>query len=219
MQGLNSQQLHLQRIKILKTEYPADELQQNLIRVKCTTTVTDTVSKFVPASFSELKNCSSPFCPDKTTRKCFALLRVDSQFLTKNGINCLEKAVVLATCINPDEKRKCMKPLHETAAVPENYKFHDAQISSMQLCNGNVSYEQEFGINGHLMIEVASDDHKQQPTHQDYEVITQYKLSQIPTIICFSGKIFHLRSVIAFLPPLVPGDIGHYVSYCRRSDG
>lgn len=214
--------LYQQLLTILEPHYPAEILENNLIRVKCATTAMDVVSKFIPASLSEIKQCSSPFCPEKTTSRNFPLVRVESQFLAENGIASLEEAIERGSCINNNNERiKCMKQLPDPTTVPEIHKHFDPDISKSVLCYGNVAYKQTAGPNGHIIIEFASDDLKQQPANQviDFETTASFNLAQIPNHVSLSGKNFHLRAVVAFSPPLVSTGIGHYVAYCKRSDG
>lgn len=44
-----------------------------------------------------------------------------------------------------------------------------------------------------------------------YETEMQYKLKDIPEIITISNKHFVIVGAIVFIPPIVDGDVGHYI--------
>lgn len=77
---------------------------------------------------------------------------------------------------------------------------------------GNTPINRNFTIGSHLFIETVTNS-------IPYESEFSIPLSNVPENLTILGKIFKLRGIVSFIPPITKkvSAIGHYVAYCWRS--
>jgi len=151
--------------------------------------------------YEETRKCSSPICPKVSSSRMFPVLEVGARRIEQSGLHSLQ-SVISSRFEYHHRNTKCRERMPQSLEQ-RSQCFYDPSVSKHVLCDGDTSFT--YTIEDHFFIECAGGIGQK-----------DHNIEQFPNTLTILEKKFHLRSIVAFVPPASAEGIGHYVTYCRR---